>query len=183
MTESNYGDHKLLYATSLKNKVNESYGKMRQTQKGYVYSERAGINSIAFCVFDQDTVGVLKHPHATIEDRVSNRSFTGSLDDPRKTLYEIVIEEVKEEAGYTVDESRVHECGFFSVGTQTNEYVHLYAVDVTELQQGELELDGFEAEEDREIVWADIESVLDNPLDEFTDDWKVALILQQWLSI
>ena len=53
------------------------------------------------------------------------RAFGGSLDKA-KSLEEIVIDEVIEEAGYIIDEDDIFSLGKVFVSTQMNQFVHLF---------------------------------------------------------
>ena len=134
---------------------------------GYYYVQRAGTHSIAFILYREGSFGLLRCRHG-VTQHVANRSFTGSLD---VAWGEVVQQEVKEEAGYTVTNDRIYHVGLYEVGTQTNEHVHLFLVDVTGLEAKELELDGREAHDIIGTVW-DPEKV---------EDWKAELIIN-WMT-
>lgn len=117
----------------------------------YYYSQRPGIDSVAFILVDGYDVGVLDIYHGPTLD-VRECAFTGSLDVDGMSLIETVIAETKEEAGYVVTTNDIEFCGTFEVGTQTNEMVHLYLVDVQGKTQGEREPDG-PHEAASKVVW------------------------------
>jgi 8-oxo-dGTP pyrophosphatase MutT (NUDIX family) len=104
---------------------------------GYYFSQRLGINSVAFVLYDADNPDapyiVLEQYHSPIRQFVKG-AFTGSLDKPELDPADTLIEEVQEEAGYTVDKTHIHCIAFLPVSANTNERVHLCLVDVTGLQ-------------------------------------------------
>jgi 8-oxo-dGTP pyrophosphatase MutT (NUDIX family) len=109
---------------------------------GYYYSERLGVNSVAFLLYDEGEPEkpfiCLEQYHSPIRQFVKG-AFTGSLDKPDLDPVETLIEEVQEEAGYTVDKSRIKCVAFLPVSANTNERVHLCIVDVTGLEQNKKE--------------------------------------------
>jgi len=138
--------------------------------KGYQFAERRGIDSIAFICFDEHTYKFLLNKEYTPPtDEFLVRAFGGSLDK-EKDLVEIVIDEVKEEAGYTVDKDRVEFLDKIFVSTQMNQYCHLFIVNVTNLKPtGRQPENKIEAMAD--IVWLDRDEI------ESGSDWKAISIL------
>ena len=117
--------------------VKAVYSPGQSEDQQYYYSERAGVNSVAFVLLDkkQDdpTITFLKQWHGPL-DKFTVGTYTGSLDKTGKSLFEVVAEEAWEEAGYKIDSaSRIHPVGTYPVSSQTNEQVHIYVVDITGL--------------------------------------------------
>jgi 8-oxo-dGTP pyrophosphatase MutT (NUDIX family) len=108
----------------------------------YVYTERLGRDSVAFLLYDRDHP---EEPFITLSQfhspcrKFVEGAFTGSLDKPDLNPTEIVVEEVSEEAGYDVDDDRVHLVAFLPVAGNTNEQVHLALVDITGLDRRQID--------------------------------------------
>ena len=103
---------------------------------GFVYARRPGINSIAFILWDKNRppwarVGLLNcQRNPTTVWAV--RAFTGTLDVPPGTRFSDVVKmEVREEAGYQVEEEAITFVGSYEVSHQNDEDVCLYVVNVT----------------------------------------------------
>jgi len=110
--------------------------------KAYQFAERKGVDSIAFICYamDGDKKGqfLLNHENTPPTGEFLDRAFGGSIDKD-KLLVDIVIDEVKEEAGYTVTKADVYTLGKVFVSTQMNQYCHLFLVMVSENMKGERE--------------------------------------------
>jgi ADP-ribose pyrophosphatase len=78
------------------------------------------------------------------------------------SLLRRAAEEVREEAGYRVSPEQVEKLGgpFFVVPGILSEKIHLLAVDVTGLTQGELEGDGSPLEEGATTSWRKLEEAI-----------------------
>ena len=137
-----------------------------ETHDGYVYARRAGYDSFAFILYSHERgVGLLYGPHVPT-GRMAARAFTGSFDVPAGIPFvDVVIEEVREETGYSVTADRVHFVSKHEVGSQTDESVWLYRVNVAGLKPESLKLDERESQEDRHTVW-----------NAKTDDWRAILL-------
>ena len=140
--------------------------------ESYYFMERAGVDSVAFILFDanrgSEPFGLINQYRGNFGS-FQKGCYTGSLDKPELTIEQIVIEEVKEEAGYTVEPEHVNlsaECA----GSQSNERVHLFCVNVTGLEQGELEPESIH-EENADNLWMCEQGIM------FCDDWKAKLIM------
>lgn len=83
-------------------------------------------------------------------------SFTGGIDKEDKDAFDIAIQEVKEEAGYTVAESDLIYLGRTFPSKASNKIVHLFAVDVTEMEQGEAVGDGTLGEFGSYTQWVNV---------------------------
>ena len=99
------------------------------------------------------------------------RAFGGSFDKD-KTPEGIVIDEVREEAGYEVDSERVHNLGKMFVSTQMNQYCHIFFVDLTGLTVTERQPENA-MEAMGEPTWMTATQVLLN------SDWKAIAILSR----
>jgi len=137
----------------------------------YFFSQRAGTDSVAFILTNEKHwAGLINIYHGPTPD-VRDCAFTGSMDMPGKYPIDVVVAEVKEESGYVVNYWDIEYHGTFEVGTQTNEMVHLYIVNVTEDQKGEREPDG-PHEAASTVVWMKPEEALQSR------DWKAVMLAQ-----
>jgi 8-oxo-dGTP pyrophosphatase MutT (NUDIX family) len=128
----------------------------KEKGKEFFFVERLGKDSVAFILIDNNREGnkyqILKQ-YSSPYEKFQEGTFTGSLDKEDLSKEEIVIEEVKEEAGYDVDESRIQLITSEEVGSSTNEIVHMYLVDITGLKQEIREPENiFEENMDRKFV-------------------------------
>ena len=138
---------------------------------GYFWTRRGGKDSVAFLLYDKEKerYGAVKCYHGP-SHTWQVRAFTGSLDKD-KSKEDILKDEVREEAGYTVDSDSVKELPSYYLGHNTDEKVTLYVVDITGLER---EIPDFENdfEKNSEIYW-----LSDTGLIRKSPDWKVVTIL------
>ena len=162
---------KCVWESPAKNRKDEPFLSVMD-RDGYYYVQRAGVDSVAFILYNAGAVGLCRCAHGATRE-VSNRSFTGSIDlegNWKESISRVVQIEVREEAGYDVTPDQIVLIGWYEVGTQTNEKVYLYIVDVTGLTPGLTQLDSREQEDILGVVW--------NPT-EPTHDWKANLLIDQ----
>lgn len=140
---------------------------------GYVYAQRAGTDSVAFVLYDYSrfsrSAGLLKSPHPP-RDTMKLGAFTGTIE-PGMSPLEVVVMECREEAGFEVPAVRVSPVGVYNASTQSNERVHVYAVNVMEIRQQERKpQDDYERQS--EVVWGSFQhwSASGN-----LDDWAAVL--------
>lgn len=102
----------------------------------YYFSRRAGRDSVAFVLYDaartERPYQLLAQWHGPLK-RFNLGAFTGSLDKPGLSPRAHLLEEILEEAGYTVTADRATLLGYEPVSSQTDESIYLYLVDVTGL--------------------------------------------------
>jgi len=162
----------IIWQSDSKNPLNnEPFMKIKKADGYYLYSERAGIDSVAFILIDnnKDKIGLIQEIKPPLYERGIKRlatAFGGSLDkniEPEK----IVIEEVKEEAGYKVDNRNITYIGKTMVSTQSNQMLKGYVVDVTNV-------DFVGADEDEKIIWLNVDELIEN------SDWKSIFIFTKW---
>jgi 8-oxo-dGTP pyrophosphatase MutT (NUDIX family) len=97
---------------------------------GYYYAERLGRDSIAFICFDRNiNKFLLNIEYKPPVSKFITGAFGGSLDKDKSAI-EIVLDEVHEEAGFSVDKEKVIDLGKVFVSTQMNQYCGLYLVEV-----------------------------------------------------
>ncbi len=132
-----------VWASPAKNALGVPYLSVHTNGRFY-WSERAGVNSVAFVLGreNQDGVrefGIFNEPKPPITPDGASETvfvptaFGGSLDS-EKTPFEIVKAEVKEEAGYSVLDENIHDLGVALLSSQMSQRVHLYFIEVTEEQ-------------------------------------------------
>jgi len=161
----------ILWESPAKNENGVPYFTVKMESGYYVYGERLGRDSVAFILYDQAVhkVGLINEIKPPIgPDVFMTTAFGGSLDKDIP-VWQIVVEEVKEEAGYTVTESDVNYVGKVLVSTQMNQFCHLYLVDITGKTVGERELEEHEA--GSTVVWVDMEDISE------VEDWKTPTII------
>jgi hypothetical protein len=162
--------------------------KVKKTPKGYYFSERKGVDSIAVllyrkvenkhdhgiechCENEFDLEVLVRHQPLPILNSQSNDDedlpslfkcpITGGIEDgdsPTKTI----VKEIEEEAGCIVEEKDLKLLGNYYVGTQTNEVVYMATCEITsETKKKEIEGDGSYFESISKNEWVSISSLLD----------------------
>lgn len=137
---------------------------------GYQFAERKGIDSVAFVCYDPRINKILlNNEYKPPKNRFILGAFGGSKDKD-KDLIDIVIDEVKEEAGFIVSKDNIKLVGRSFVSTQMNQYCYLYLVTVDKEDQQEREPENA-IEAMAETKWV-------NPSDiNKLEDWKAITIL------
>jgi len=107
--------------------------------RGYQFAERAGTDSVAFICYDKESREILlnKELKPPVDEFILG-AFRGSIDKD-KSFEQIVIGEVREEAGFIVGEEDVKFLGKVMVSTQMNQFCHLYVVTIDKKTQRERE--------------------------------------------
>jgi hypothetical protein len=140
--------------------------------RGYQFAERLGKDSIAFICYDRSTKKyLLNHEYTPPTNEFLIRAFGGSLDK-KISKNDIVKEEVKEEAGYTVIDSMIYEVGSVFVSTQMNQRCYLYLVDITNAKQTGRSPEN-EVEKMATELWKEEIDVIKG------DDWKSIVIIEK----
>lgn len=153
--------------------------KVKKTPKGYFFSERKGINSIAVLLYrkiiknSREYLEVLvRLQPLPIDNSQSNDDkeipklfecpITGSLEEGISSIGQTRIE-VMEEAGYDIPEGGFKYVGEYYVGTQTNEKVFMYIVNVDTVGTERVDIggDGSYFESISKNEWKNIFEVLD----------------------
>lgn len=133
--------------------------------RGYQFAERRGQDSIAFICYDKNTNKFLVNgEYKPPVDEFIDGAFGGSLDKD-VSMVEIVMGEVKEEAGFVVGENDIVPVGRSFVSTQMNQYCYLYLVYVDKADQQEREPENA-IEALAETKWVTTDEI------NFSDDWK-----------
>jgi len=135
--------------------------KVRETQKGFQFLERDGVNSIAVFLIREGKFGwevLVRYQPLCIQnndDSVFPCPITGSIEY-NENYTDTVIREIKEETGFIIDKDRLHYLDFYIVGTQTNESVFMYWIDVTDLSPEKVRGDGSYHESISYNKWEDL---------------------------
>jgi 8-oxo-dGTP diphosphatase len=111
--------------------------KLKETERGFQFLERRGVDSIAILLVRLNEGGFIealirKQPlwvNGTDDDLFAC-PITGSIEE-EETARESAIREAFEEAGYVVDNSEVLDLGSYISATMMNETVHMFVADVT----------------------------------------------------
>jgi len=155
---------------------------VKKARGHYYYAERGGRDSIAFILFDanrKDRWGLIFESKPPMDELFEDKAmmltaFGGSIDMD-KSPEEICIIEVKEEAGYEVDDENVVCVGATLVSTQMNQSCVGFLVDVTDKTPGKTEADIKNEAQDlkdpdefyhNKVIWLNDEELMDN------NDWK-----------
>jgi hypothetical protein len=149
----------------------------------YEYSERGGVDSVAFILYDSDTTKFAliyesKPPRDEIEQMEVNMTtaFGGSIDMAENMSYKEICQiEIREESGYIIPLTKIHSVGKTMVSTQMSQMVEGFLVDVTGIQKTEKTEDEHETSEFKtnKVLWLDADDLMDN------NDWKSIWIFTQ----
>lgn len=155
---------KVLFETDLKNKKGVPFLSVKEQTltdgSKYVYAERAGVNSVKFMLIDKKRkmfglVSEVLPPFQPVEGFHDNNktvgTFGGSIDSHLKNLLGLVIQEVKEETGFSVKAKDIYYTGKTMVSNQMNELAYTYLVDVSELKPTSRNLE--DGEKNSAVVW------------------------------
>jgi 8-oxo-dGTP pyrophosphatase MutT (NUDIX family) len=150
-----------------------------KSNKGYVYSERKGVDSVAFILLannasDERRVGLIREFKPPLDDFIIT-AFGGSVENKGQDLRKLVISEVMEEAGFSVSESDVHAYGRVLVSTQSNQMCYLFAVEVDKMKQGERTTTD-PLEKKSSVVWITLPEAIK------LEDWKAPTIITKRLA-
>lgn len=119
---------------------------VKETQKGFQFLERKGVNSIAAFLIRYTTeweVLVRYQPLciSNNDDSLFPCPVTGSID-LGEDVFNCTRREVEEETGYIIEPKDIIELGSYIVGTQTNEQVYLYVMDASDYTPEAIRGDG-----------------------------------------
>ena len=138
--------------------------------KAYQFAERRGVDSIAFICYDENSEQFLINcEYKPPTNQFIDGAFGGSLDKNVDKI-QIVLDEIREEAGFDIDKEYVYFLGKVFVSTQMNQYCHLYIIEVDRNKQLERKPENLvEAmAKTKWIGWDDIGKL---------EDWKAITIL------
>lgn len=138
--------------------------------KPYYYAERLGKDSIAFILKKDEQYGLIHEWKPPLQEWLVT-AYGGSIDS-NKSLRDILLQEIKEEAGYAPWLGAIQYMGKHFVSTQMNQFCYLFLVPVENIQgisKPETEDAG---ERKSNPVWMPRKLVLE------TQCWKAKTILQ-----
>ncbi len=178
----------ILWESEEKNEQGEPFLTVKKARKYYIYSQRAGTDSIAFILIDNDLnlVGCISESKPPFDERFNEKhmgitAFGGSIDKDLSYI-EICKEEVLEESGFYVDIDRITYEGETIVSSQMNQVCHCYSVDITGLKSGDTEADIFNSILEQDAI-KDVDEFKHNKVvfktpDEVmnTGDWKTIFL-------
>lgn len=167
----------VVWESPKKNKMGQPYLTVKQEGR-YYFSERAGIDSVAFILYDRKLdkfCATNERKPPLDETRENNKAFLvtafgGSLDDINATPLEIVIREAKEESGSDITEDDILPLGSVMVSTQSNQFCHLFLVIVNSDKMGETEPEN-DIEAEATLEWFEREDAYKY------QDWKLITII------
>lgn len=174
---------KVIWESEARNKDGRPYMTVKQTGY-YVFSERLGVDSVAFILLDRNNVekpfGLISERKPPLDERMGKEvmlttAFGGSIDSDN-SFAEIVQIEAREEAGYDVPLDKIIFVGDVMVSTQSNQMCHLYFVDVSDVTMGEREPEN-EMEAMASTVWCSSADVANG------HDWKAITILSKAMQL
>ncbi|SRR3990170_1845730 len=149
---------------------------------GFIYSERKGVDSVAFILIainasDERRIGLI-HEYKDPLGRHLTSAFGGSIDDEKyhADLRTLVKDETIEESGFDVKIESIDYHGKVMVSTQSNQFCHLFSVEVDKLLQGEKTTKN-PVELGASVDWITMKDVPQ------LEDWKAqAIILRRMMS-
>ena len=169
----------------------------------YFYSERKGVDSVAFILFDKETkkFGLTNEQKPPLFKRFDNNemfvvtAFGGSIDTLSESEYMekqsydqilvgqgVVIREVKEEAGFTVNPLNVTYMGTYMVSTQSNQLCHTYIVGVNGSEVGD-RIPQTKMEATAKTKWISLDDVHNGAYcnaDHMIFDWKAEVMMYNY---
>jgi len=89
-------------------------------------------------------------------------SITGQADKPGKSLEDIAIEELKEEAGIVADRNKLENLGYVYPSKMSDTEINIYAYDASDSVLMKPEGDGTLGEEDSFVRWESANFVIEN---------------------
>lgn len=148
----------------------------------FIYSERKGVDSVAFVLIainasDERRIGLI-HEFKDPLGRFLTSAFGGSIDDEKyhSDLRNLVKDEALEESGFDVENKSIDYHGKVMVSTQSNQFCHLFSVEVDKLLQGEKTTTN-PTELAASVTWITMKDVPK------LEDWKTqAIILRRMMN-
>ena len=148
----------------------------------FIYSERKGVDSVAFILIainasDERRIGLI-HEYKDPLHRHKTSAFGGSIYDEKfhNDLRTLVKTEALEESGFDVNLNSIDYHGKVMVSTQSNQFCHLFSVEVDKLAQGEKTTTN-PTELGASVSWITMKDV------PTLEDWKAqAIILRRMMA-
>lgn len=152
-----------------------------KANKGFYYSERQGVDSIAFVLFaintdDERRIGLVKEIKYPV-DKFLIGAFSGSIDDSKyyNDLRILVIEEVLQESGFIINYENISYYNKVMVSSQMNEFCYLFGITVDKNQQT-LKTTTNLSELSASIAWLTLPEVFK------LEDWKAITIISKRMA-
>jgi len=176
---------KVLWESDGKTPDGNPFTSIKLARNYYSYSERGGMDSIAFILYDSVTKEFLlinesKPPmdeRNGFETRMTT-AFGGSIDSEH-TFKQICKIEVLEESGYDVPEGNITSVGSTLVSSQMSQMCELFLVNVSGIKKThKAEYEQPDDSNDQEfggnsVIWMNSDDLMEN------GDWKSVYILAQ----
>ncbi|APJ38390.1 NUDIX domain-containing protein [Mycoplasmopsis pullorum] len=148
-----------------------------ETEKGFIYAERKGVDSIAALVYKSTSDGyqflIRYQPTPNILNKKLNPTLlypsciTGTIEDCETPL-ETAIKEIKEEGGLIVKTKNLVSDSFYLATTQSNEVVYSFLFEVdTNTETVPILNDGSYFESISKSIWVSQEELETMLLDHF----------------
>jgi nicotinamide phosphoribosyltransferase len=170
-------ESEILYRSKGVTKDGNPFLTVKRARDNYIYSERGGVNSIAFILYDNKSKKIAliheeKPPRDEIEKKKVNMTtaFGGSIDTIH-SYKEICQIEVREESGYIVPLDKIHSIGLTLVSSQMSQLVEGFLVDVTDIEKTMLA--EHESNSHETVIWLSYNDMMKN------NDWKSIWIYSQ----
>ena len=115
-----------------------------------IHLKRLTVGVLPYTISDNllSSVGVLHEYNSFREGLYCDTIITGTVDADDNTLLKAAMRELKEESGFTcIDVDKWIFLGSFRISKFTDEYCHVFGVDVSGLEKGESTGDGSKQEE------------------------------------
>ena len=177
---------KTLWTSEGKDEHGEPFLTVKMARDYYVYSERAGVDSIFFILHDANNpkkFGLISESKPPMDERLNDfamltTAFGGSME-PTLSPVQLTQKEVAEESGYEVEEDSIIFLGSTLVSSQLSQIAHGFLVDVTGTEKtldAEYELETASEEfKHNKVVWMDELELAAN------NDWKSCFIMLKLL--
>ena len=177
MKEQNEHTPAVLFESEGKADNGQPYLTVKQARNYYNYSERAGVDSIFFILYDESSdkpFGLINESKPPLDERLNTHAmlttaFGGSIDMDG-TPASITRVEALEEAGYDVPEESILFVGSTLVSSQMSQIAHGFLVNVTGIAKSQAtESEGPEASDEfsrNSTIWMDEAELIAN------SDWK-----------
>lgn len=141
---------------------------VKETENKFYYSERKGINSVAVFLIRKTKSKwevLVRYQPLCIDNEIIDGKMklfpcpiTGTIEEGDDD-YKTAVKEVLEESGYKITEEDLFYLTEYIVGTQTNERVYMFGVDVNNFTPDKATQDGSIFEEQSKNCWESIENL------------------------
>ena len=185
MNTMNEHEAEVIWESDERSPVNgEPFLTVKKARGYYTYAERAGVDSIAFILMDEDIekFGLISESKPPLDEfykeKVMSLSAFGGSKDLNIPLEEICQKEVLEESGYDVKLKDIKFMNVTMVSSQMNQRCFCYIVNVTGLTPSLTEADIFNKEQENKfkhdkVVWVTSEEIMEH------GEWKSVYIMTQ----